>query len=468
MSFMNKKVDLDELMYLLGEENTLEKFNKDSYQHKFSEKYEMNRMKMINNEDNINSTKEITKKKKSTFKRAMILTAAVTAALGVSLTVYGVGKRFSFTTSKNEETGTLTHNIITDAPLNKIQEIKVTPQYLPAGYIESTNSPGKYHLNDDWEQGGITICSGFNSTNLKDLYVSTVEDTTIGGVKAQIVTREGIDYKYIVYLFYEEDGQIVKLYATNKVPLDELVKVAENITYEVVPNSYVPLQTVKEVIPNNTPSSKINPDIISTSKLFNVGDEMNNFKGSLEGLKYTVNSIEVLDKLPELNPEGFIDYQLYQNSINKNGTLKPYERTIKKYWDNNKMNTDSETIAMKFVYVTLDLTNPLGDDKIDMYFCPIIAYMNKCENNTLQFIPIAINNSHNLQGESTSMYCDKLDYPGSHRRFINMPANSTERVTLVFAIDEDRLDKAYIGFNRLASTDKITPDYRPTYIKITK
>lgn len=465
---MNNKVNLDELMYLLGEENALEKLSKDSTEHRFSEKYEKGKLNMISNEDNMISENKVIKKKTSTFKRAMILTAAVTAALGVSLTVYGVGKRFSFTTNKNEETGTLTHNIETDAPLNEIQEIKVIPQYLPAGYIESTNSPGKYHLNDDWEQGGITICSGFNSTNLKDLYVSTVEDTTIGGVKAQILTREGIDYKYIIYLFYEDDGQIVKLYATDKVPLDELIKVAENIKYELIPDSYITLLNPNEPVPYIPPTTELEPDIISNDRLFNVGKEMNNFKGSLEGIKYTVNEIKVMDKLPELNPQGFIDYELYQNSINEDGTLMPYERLKKQWWENNKMNRDVETMTMKFVYVSLDLTNPLNEDKIDKYFCPIVVYMKDCENDTLQFIPIAINNSHNLQCESAPMYCDKLDYPGRHSRFIDMLANTTEKVTLVFAIDEDRLDNAYIGFNRIESTDKITPDYKPTYIKITK
>lgn len=465
---MNKKVDLDELMYLLGEENTLEKFNKDSYQHKFSEKYERNRMKMINNEDNINSTKEITKKKKSTFKRAMILTAAVTAALGVSLTVYGVGKHFSFTTSKNEETGTLTHNIITDAPLNKIQEIKVTPQYLPAGYIESTNSPGKYHLNDDWEQGGITICSGFNSTNLKDLYVSTIEDTTIGGVKAQILTREGIDYKYIVYLFYEEDGQIVKLYATNKVPLDELVKVAENITYEVVPDSYITITPSKDQSTNTNIATGQAPTTISSESIFNIGDEMNNFVGPMKGLKYTISNIKVMDTLPKLTPEGFTDYQAYEDSINENGTLKPYDRINKQWWENNKMNREIETINMKFVYVTLDLTNPMDVDIVDEFFCPSITYLTKNDDNTLKFIPYEIIESHELQFDNAPMYCDKLDYPGKHCRFIDMSANTTEKITIVYAVDEDRLENAYLCFNHAQSKDDITPEYTPTYIKITK
>lgn len=314
----------------------------------------------------------------------MILTAAITAALGESLTVYGVGKKISFTTSKDEKTGTLIYTIESDAPVNKIQEIRVTPKYLPARYIESTNSPGKNHLNNDWNQGGITICSGFNS---------------------------------------------------------------------------------EEKINTINSSTEVRPDIISTDRLFNIGQEMNNFKGSLEGLSYTVKSIEVMDKLPELNTEGFIDYQLYLDSINESGNLKPYERIINKYWDNNKMNTESETMTMKFVYVTLDLTNPLETDIIDKYFCPIVVYMNNSGDDTLQFIPTVINNSHSLQCENAPMYCDKLDYPGRHSRFINVLANTTEKLTLIFAIDEDRLDNAYIGFNRIESTDEITPDYKPTYIK---
>lgn len=463
---MNKKVDLDELMYLLGEETTLEKFNQDSPQHTFSEKYERGKMEMINNENNMISNKENIKKKKTTFKRAMVLTAAVTAALGVSLTVYGIGKRISFTTSKNEKTGTLTYNIESDAPLNKIQEIKVTPEYLPAGYIESKNSPGKYHLNDDWKQGGMTICSGFNSTNFQDLYVSTVEDTTIGGVKAQILTREGIDYKYIVYLFYEEDGQIIKIYGTDKVPLEELKKVAENIKYEVVPGSYIDI--AKNTIPDEEFETSIETTKVSGHNLFNIGEERNDLIDSAEGVKYTVNSIEVMDKLPELNPEGFNRYQVYLESINEDGTFKPYERVNKQWWENNKMNTETETIGMKFVYVTLTLTNTLDEDKIDMYFCPRVMFLNKNDDKSFEDNIQYSGGTHELQIENAPIYFDQFDYSGKHCRFCDIASNTSEEVTLVYAVDEDHLEDAYISFNthRFTVTD---PAYSTeSYIKITK
>ena len=53
------KMNLDDLMYLLGEENTIEEIVNSNDSHKFSKNYERNKMKMIKKQNYIeNSRKE--------------------------------------------------------------------------------------------------------------------------------------------------------------------------------------------------------------------------------------------------------------------------------------------------------------------------------------------------------------------------------------------------------------------------
>lgn len=58
---------------------------------------------------------------------------------------------------------------------------------------------------------------------------------------------------------------------------------------------------------------------------------------------YTVNSIEVMDKLlADIDQSGIDRPDAYKESINDDGTLKTHERINRSWWENNKMNTETE------------------------------------------------------------------------------------------------------------------------------
>lgn len=479
---MSKKEDIDKLLYLLGEENAIEELKYPKGKHRFSEKYERRKLEMIKKYDNEETKSEeqvekfIGKGRKRIWKRSVILAASITAVLGISLTAYGAVRMYNIAMSKDEKTGTVVYDINSD--VTEIPAINIIPKYIPEGYIENKNAPGKYYLNDDFSlKNGITICSAYTSDKLDHAYVSDVENTTIGGVKAQILTREGLEFNRIILLFFEEDSQIIQIYAAENFPDDELIKVAENITYEVIPGEFIDIKANSEAAKNEQEVIGVevkNPEI-RDEDIFEINEVRNDIRTKgMTDLNYKVKSIEVLDKLEEIDPayfckvEGVLDeYDNYLQYINEDGTLKEYERINSEHWENNKMNKETEMVGMKFLYLTVEVNNPTDEDMIDKYFAPRIIYLDKNSDGDLEEMlryPIG----HELQIEDVPFYTDKGDYQGKHYRFADFKSKETYEIHLAYAVDEDYIDNAYISFNTTRYTNLNARDVNESYIKVVK
>lgn len=477
---MNKKEEFDKLMYLLGEENSIEQLNHPIINHKFSDEYKSKKEELINKYGSYNgeaideSLSASTVVRKSRSKRFVILSVAIVAMLAISITALGIATRYDVKANRNEETGTFTLDVKPIFKNDKVPEIKVIPQYLPEGYVEVKDTPGKYHISSR-SNGGITILPAYSPYDFKDIYVSSVEDKTIGGVKAKVLTRDGIDFRYIIYLLYENDGQIIKLYGHETVPLEELIKVAENITYNEIPGSFVDIPSYSSEYENNA-DKKVDNEIQEPieREFFGINEERKDFIDRAKAdLSYTVKNIEVLDEAPDLKPEYFarienvIDkYDNYLQYLNDDGTLKEYERVEKRYWADNKMNVETKVVGMKFVYVTLEVTNTSEEDIIDTSFSPLMAYIIESLDHDKESI---YPSNHELQHETRPFYFDKGDYQGTHYYFADFKAKDTYEIHLAYAVDEDYLDTAYISFNTLGFSTVANPrDVSKSYIKIMK
>jgi len=453
---MDNKTDLDKLMYLLGQENAIEELNNPTESHEFSEKYKSERMKIINNQDSIQSINK--KGKKIVKKKIIVLIAAITATLAISATAYGTVRRYLVTTSKNEERGTLTYNIQTETVPTKVPAMKVVPGYIPEGYIETANALGKYHPNGDHSVGGITICPPFYTNHFEEIYVSDVEETTLGGVKAQILTREGMQYNHIINMFYGDGGYVVTIYGADNISLEELKKVAENIKCEAIPGEFIDLKTIKE---NKEETIKFVEPTITTDHVFNIGEEVSDEGFPNKNPTFTVNNIEVLDKLPELDKNGFKNYEEYLTCINEDGTLKDYKRVNEKKWENNKMNTITETVGRRYVYVTLTMKNPFNKELKDINIYPRVYSLSKTSDNT--FEKFYLFGEGKVQTDGAPFYFDQSDYEGGHFYFCDFAPSETKETHLIYAVDEDKIDNAYINFEQSGTTSFVG-----RYIKVTK
>ncbi|WP_346878529.1 hypothetical protein [Clostridium sp. UBA7791] len=220
---------------------------------------------------------------------------------------------------------------------------------------------------------------------------------------------------------------------------------------------------LKDVVDNDKEEIEYVEPGISTDHVFNIDEEISDEAFPDENPTFTVNNIEVLDKLPELDKNKFSDYNEYLTFINEDGTLKDYERVNEEKWENNKMNTITETVGMKYVYVTLTMKNPFDKELKDINIYPRSGFMKKASNGNLQFLSYYWGNGNNLQMDNAPIYFDQSDYEGKSFLFSDFSPNETKETHLVYAVDEDKIDNAYIRFEQSGTTSFVG-----NYIKVTK
>jgi len=440
---MDNKIDIDRMEYLIGEEDAMEELDKFTEPHNFSKKYESEKMKMIKKVNGIDPIPMPNRKGKGmTTKKTIVLIAAITATLALSITAYGISKKFFITPSRDEEAGTVTYNVQAESGITEIPLINITPGYLPEGYLPLANAPGKYSPNGEPSaESGILMCQNDYISQPVSYNISSVEETTIGGIRAYIQTSEGMLYKYKIDLIYEEDGQIITV--GGAVSLDELKKVAENIKYEVIPGEFLELYDPKAEGINEEKDDVYIAPAVPADHVFNLGKELSYERLPDEDLTFTVNKVEIMDKLPEVNQNYFSDYGKYLEAINEDGTLKDYERSVSIKWENNKLNRVTETAGKKFAYVTLTLRNPSDIELKDIGIYPIIEYRAKASDGTLKAFPNDIRGGSDIANSKEPIYFDQSDYSGTHFFFCDFEPNETKEVHLIYLLDEDHLDDAY-------------------------
>jgi hypothetical protein len=465
---MNNKIDIDRMSYLIGEEDAMEELDKFTEPHNFSKKYESEKMKMIKKVNSIDPIPMPNRKGKGmTMKKTIVLIAAIIATLALSITAYGICRKFFVTTSRDEEAGTVTYNVQSESKITEIPLINITPEYLPEGYEQYKGDPSKYFLNGEPSgEGGILIYQNDYIYQPESYNISNVEETTIGGVKAYIQTSEGMLYKYKIDLIYEEDGQIITV--GGAVSLDELKKVAENIKYEVVPGEFLQLYAPEVKGTNEEDDVYIAP-AVPADHVFNLGKELSYERLPDEDLTFTVNKVEIMDKLPEVNQNYFWDYGEYLEAINEDGTLKDYERSVSIKWENNEMKKVTETAGRKFAYVTLTLRNPSDKELKDVCVYPMIEYRTKASDGTLEAFPDDSRGGNAIAGGKWPIYFDQSDYTGTHFFYCDFEPNETKEVHLIYLLDEDHLDDAYFtqrGMSSGPSNGNDVINFFGSYIKI--
>jgi hypothetical protein len=163
-----------------------------------------------------------------------------------------------------------------------------------------------------------------------------------------------------------------------------------------------------------------------------------------KNLTFTINKVEIMDKLPEVNQNYFWDYGEYLEAINEDGTLKDYKRSVSIKWENNKMNYVTEMAGRKFAYVTLTLRNPSDKELKDVGVSPIIEYRTKASDGTLEAFPNDSRGGNDIARSKWPIYFDQSDYSGSNFFYCDFKPNETKEVHLIYLLDDDHLDDAYI------------------------
>lgn len=372
---MNNNSKLDKILYQMGEEDTIQQMDNPHINHEFSSKY-LNQKREVLEYALSNHECRSERKQRRSWKRWQILVAAIILLLSLSASAYATVKVLFHVQANldTENDGTFTYTFETEANI-KVPPVKIIPCYIPNGY-QIDGQPGAKTLigenRDTYAQSksGISISTANSSTQVEIPHISKVDDLKLNGIKAQLLTRKGSPDEYYLFLFFEENGNIIQLIPYGDIPLDEVKKVAEGLSYEIIPKEtlgenysdrgYYAFQDTSDQSEPELESMEEAP--ITTENFFKLNEERMDIYQIIDpsaewNFTYTVHNIEILDKLPDIDPDEMLEWNHdeFLTYLNEDKTLKKYER-ISEIWAADEMLFLLEDDKLENAYISFNLS----------------------------------------------------------------------------------------------------------------
>ena len=291
---------------------------------------------------------------------------------------------------------------------------------------------------------------------------SFVETTTINEMKTDMFS-EGSIYKdsdsvrQDVFLFNEEYGYAVHVYLEGPgLAEDEALKVARGLDIEVLDTtveyaSDEELDTLKQEIAMAAGKTS------ESNHYYKIGDEITippeTRLGDVTPETHKVTDIQILDSLPldQYPKENYIDdYDtVVAPLMNEDGTLKDHERYPLK---NGAIVKDGiESTGTKFVVATTEITNT-WDTAQEIYIAPDLMLLTDNGSGSLTeywYWPASeaylefISDHRMPEYQTVQMFTENQK---KHVRYAEIGAGETITCTFAWAVDEDCIDDAYLGF----------------------
>ena len=324
---------------------------------------------------------------------------------------------------------------------------------------------GKYFSDDETKCMTIIYRRITEKQTIQDYNVASYEEMTING-HAAMITYSAIpasenEYTRDFYIYFEDTATLVQAFVTYGIPDDELVKIMEGITVEECDTDMYGMSftQAKKEYAEKKRDEQITSIIDKASELtrndklisINIGTKITYGKGTEQyecnGLEYSVDKIEVLDNIGELDYNKFDDWHIdLQNDVDGNGNLLPYERNIYSYGDgvNAPFTTviGSDTIDCRLVYATLTITNT-NDSSRDFFYQGFRITNYTDDNGALK-----ANDRTEKYFLSEPAYIDgnNVDTEGmkSGWIYLTLSPGETRTVHIGFICDEDNLDDLYL------------------------
>ena len=250
-------------------------------------------------------------------------TIAAAAALiaGLGVTVYAAGQFFHAQLTQKDEK--LTYSLTIDPSEKEAHEIRVTPGYVPEGYVYQEDGPYGSKWYNEETQGSMSIIP-YNASELYEMSRtqedplpvfgkdSLIESVDIQGMNVDIFSDDGdyIDSEETIqniFVFNEEWGYAVHVWLNGPgLADDEAVKVAEGLDIEVL-DTTVPYPTEEEITAINEENQRIEEEIkkastsITDDSIRGLDDVMKVEDDEYviyHGIEYQAVDIQVTDTLP--------------------------------------------------------------------------------------------------------------------------------------------------------------------------
>lgn len=382
------------------------------------------------------------KSQERTLRRRRVLRPSMAAALAAAMVLLcGMGvlaavRYFNMMVEERDDGASYTFEVNYEL---KPVEVTAVPGYLPEDMKDMDD--GKYGSGED-DGRSITIWA-MNMADI-DYYnqtmdftgVEKVEKTMIQGMEAHLLTFQDAE-KYRrskdIYLFNSQEGYVIWLWADYAVSMDELVRVAENLTI-----------TAEE-----------DPDL----QYYMTQEEK-----SQEAAFY-----DSLYEIPEYTEDGVCDREELEPWLNEDGTHKPYLRSE---LNENGEIVKEERADVKFLAVkaTVRQEKAYGEWTEGTPFDAALVLLAEGENGRLapspeRYVPVP-SEDYQLQMDG---YCFYLDQPADTMKdpqyfWRYMEEGDSQTYTMIFAVDADlaedqaRLQNLVLRFNGTGN-DPENPKY---------
>lgn len=415
--------------------------------------------------------------------------AVLAAALGV--TVYAAGQFFN---AQLEQSGdNLNYSLNINPEEKEAHEIRVTPGYVPKGYIYQEEGSYESKWYNEETQGCMTVIP-YNAAQLyeisrtqdsplhtpftRDSFIKTVD---IQGMSADIFSSGGDfidsdDTLQNIFVFNEEWGYAVHIYLDGSdLADDEAVKIAEGLSIEVL-DTTVPYPTDQEIAAINEENQQIEEGIqqaasgITDASIRRQNDvlKIDNTYGMYQGIEYQTVDIEVTDTLPPAEfPEKnyLVDYDsTLKEYVNEDGSLAPHER----FTDANRQTTESAEAS--FIIVKTKIRNT-GDNTKEVYLSPFLRHLDKNNDGTYRLSQPRDKSSpaqeswKELTTDGFPFYQSAPNNGETYEFLTDIAPGQEIQCTSVYVVDNDCLDSAYMQYFNIGVAAADTPEL---YIKVTE
>lgn len=473
-----KKEFEDELLYMLGEKIDMEDLQEPCEYHQFSKSYE-ERKNMLRKEVRKDVLAQKSKKNLR-FKRWASVAAVLLLVCGVSVGGYayyrsaqmGVvkdGKEVLIAIDKggSEETssvldlieGKSLEEILASLPEGGVQVPKVTfePGYIPDGYFESEYN--KYHYQT--EEGFTAPCFWISQEHNKSMiinFVHSVEERVINNMQAVLIEPIETDlessFRRFIYLFNPEDLVCVTIGTDRQdLSMDELVKIAENLSYEHT--QYTMLAYADDWIPSYEVE-----DVYLSEEYFVTGNVLE--AGAVCNVEIT--DIALVDSVNDLEMSNF--YSEEEVLEDTDGTGKLIDERI-------PLDTRiAETADKKLMLVTMNLTNTTNED-IKQWHANAYLNVERFEQEGIVKKHVYRVGTYAALGAGEWCYLEGSDYTSNEEErthsfmCVDIPKGETKTITMGIVVYADELDSLYLGVSPAGSVALEYSLVGRQYIKLT-
>ena len=398
------------------------------------------------------------KRKWSKAVKAMVAGAAVLILLPT--TVFAAYKLYTI----NVKDRNYAKEVEVENVVKEIKPVDMKVSYLPAGIKESKIDAWKYKdETDEWQLTLNLIKVDTEAQFVIDDIDDKQELELSNAASVLIGKRAGRDEGYHGAVFYDQKGYIVEFWA-NAIEQEELVKILEGIRLEETTGEGTQAYSLAAHIEQQLPV-KAEGLVEEAGEAVNqiVADEIHKIRESFiyetvydiykddwktGMLEMRVEKVEVLDNILGISEASKVLGKDDNTLADETGKLLPYEREFGEWGDGIDTPTwqteETQMVNRKLLSITVKMKNQTGVTVENINIFPRLLLLTE-ENGTYQWLEEAYLNFNNYK-EAYSMDTYGTGNDGKGFYFINFDKGEEKVITIMFLVDEDELDNAFLSY----------------------